>query len=333
MLKARQKEILKAIVEEYINTAKPVSSNSLCKIFKCSSATMRSEMAILEEIGYLDKAHVSSGRIPTEKGYRYYVNDLMVLNEMNGEEMLKLQRIFKNSSLALNDSIELSLQLISELTSYTGIVLGKASHQNKLQKIEAVPLDNNSLIIIAITDLGHIEHKKTHLPNYDLKEIKKTVDLINELIVGTPIDEVSSKLEFEIKPIIGNYVKQADVLYKTFYNVFNEMNANTVNVFGRDNLLKHEEFNDVDKMKQLLTKFDDNSLINEITSVDDKINIMIGDENTFDNDLTVIQTTYKTKTDDVTIAVVGPKRMEYKRVISLLEFIKENIESKEEDNG
>ncbi|MCI8588487.1 MAG: heat-inducible transcription repressor HrcA [Bacilli bacterium] len=222
MLTDRQKEILKLIVLNYIQLAKPVGSKLLCKRLNCSSATVRSEMATLEELDLLEKTHTSSGRIPSEKGYRYYVDHLMNPKEINGEDMLKLQIIFRNNELELSDCLNQSLKLIAEMTSYTSIVLGKTSHENHLKEVSVVPLNSSEMITIVITDKGHVEHKKVSFKNVSLEEIKRAVELINDLIVGTPIDEVSSKLEFEIKPIIGRYVKEHEIVYNTFYQVFKD---------------------------------------------------------------------------------------------------------------
>ena len=249
MLTKRQENILKLIVMKYIELAKPVSSNLICKKLKCSSATVRNEMVELENLGLLEKTHTSSGRVPSEAGYRYYVDHLMQPKEMNGEEMLKLQIIFKNQNLVLSDCLKKSLQLISDMTNYTSIVLGKASHENQLKEINVVPLDKENMIIIVITDKGHVEHKTVTIKDVPLEEVKKTVSLINDLIVGTPIDEVSSKLEFEVKPIIGRYVKEHEIIYNTFYQVFQEFSHQNVDVVGRNNMLKQPEFNNVDKIK------------------------------------------------------------------------------------
>ena len=112
MITKRQENILKFLAEEYIKTAKPVSSSTICKYLKCSSATIRNEMVILDELGYLEKNHFASGRIPSEKGYKYYVDKLMSPKNMTGEEMLKLQTIFHNKALDLNDIILKSIELI-----------------------------------------------------------------------------------------------------------------------------------------------------------------------------------------------------------------------------
>ena len=326
MLTKRQENILKLIVMKYIELAKPVSSNLICKKLKCSSATVRYAMPELENLGLLEKTHTSSGRVPSEAGYRYYVDHLMQPKEMNGEEMLKLQIIFKNQNLVLSDCLKKSLQLISDMTNYTSIVLGKASHENQLKEINVVPLDREHMIIIVITDKGHVEHKTVTIKDVSMEEIKKTVNLINDLIVGTPIDEVSSKLEFEIKPIIGRYVKEHEIIYNTFYQVFQEFSHQNVDVVGRNNMLKQPEFNNVDKIKEILTKLDDENLLANIETDNNDIKVYIGKENNLDDDVTIIKTTYHTPSEEGTIAIVGPKRMDYDRVVALLEYIKSNIE-------
>src|SRR5699024_5211536 len=145
--------------------------------------------------GLLEKTHTSSGRVPSEEGYRYYVDHLMEPKKMTGEDMLKLQTVFHNQQLSLSDVIVKSLQVISDMTNYTTVVLGSTSHENLLKQIEVVPIDEGSLIVIVITDRGHVEHKNIRLQDVSLDDVKKTVNLINDLIIGTPIDEVSAKLE------------------------------------------------------------------------------------------------------------------------------------------
>ena len=327
MLTERQENILKLITTEYIKSARPVGSNLICKELNCSSATIRNEMATLEELGLLEKTHTSSGRIPSEAGYRYYVDHLMKLKELNGEDLFKLQIIFDNQQLQLTDTLSESLKLISDMTNYTSIVLGGASHNNKLKEIRVIPIDNENLIVILVTDTGHVENKKVTLKDVSLDEIKKTVDLINELIVGTPIDEISSKLEFEIKPIIGRYVKEHEMVYNTFYQVFKDFSTKNINIVGRNNILKQPEFNNVEKIQHIFNKLDNKEeMIDSIKEENNDIKIYIGKENNLDEDVTVIQTTYHSKGEEGTIAIVGPKRMDYDRVVTLLEYIKDNLE-------
>ncbi len=327
MLTERQKEILTLIVLEYIKLAKPVSSNLICDRLKVSSATVRAEMAQLEDYGLLEKTHTSSGRVPSEEGYRYYVDHLMEPKKISGEDVLKLQKIFSNNELDLSDTLKRSLEIVSDITNYTAVVLGAKSHDNTLREVNIVPLSTTKVTVIVITDKGFVEHKTIDVTGISAEELKKTVSLINNLIIGTPIDEVSSKLEFEVKPVIANYVKEHEKLYNAFYDVFSSFTEKNVNSYGEKNILKLPEFDSVEKVKQVMDKLDDN--IEKIVERDDNnnINVYIGKESNIDSEVTVIKTNYKTPSEEGTIAIIGPKRMEYDRVVNLLEYIKENIEN------
>lgn len=330
MINKRQIELLKLIVEEYIKTARPIGSKAICEKLNCSSATIRNEMSFLEELGLLEKTHTSSGRIPSEKGYRYYVDNIMKPKELTGEDVLKLQTVFHNKSLVLNDAVLKSMEIISDLTNYTSIVLGTSSKENRISKVEVVPIDEFNMVTIIITDKGHVEHKNIQIEEeISMKEIKQTVDLINKFIVGTPIDEVSSKLEFEVKPKIADTIKQQKAIYDALYNVFNDIsNEANIKVNKPSNILSEPEFNDADKIRNLLNKFEDKDFISQIKQNEDEdgVNIFIGSESEFDDDVSIIKTSYNVNGEEVTIALIGPKRMEYDKVTSLLNYIKNNIE-------
>ena len=329
MLTSRQEKVLEIIIREYVKNVTPVGSKLICDELNCSSATVRNEMSILESAGYLEKTHISSGRVPSEKGYRYYVDNLMKPKEMTGEEMLKLQTIFNNNKLEINDCLKRSLEIISDLTDYTSVVLGSSSSENKLKKVEVLPLDLNKLIAIIITDKGHIEHKQINVEGVQLEEISKTVELINKLIVGTPINEVKEKLEFEIKPIINQYVKQHEAIYNAFYDVFNDFVIKSdISFVGKNKILNQPEFNNVEKIKKLFTKLDDESTLRHIEEDNNDISIYIGNETNLDEDVTVIKTKYKADGEEGEVAIIGPKRMEYSKVVSLLNYIKENLNKK-----
>ena len=314
MIGSRQKELLKEIVEEYVKTARPVGSKSLCKKFKCSSATIRNDMASLENLGYLEKTHISSGRIPSESGYRYYVDNLMELKE-------------------LNDAIAKSLEIISDITNYTSVVLGKNSSDNKLQKVEVIPITQRQLIAIVVTDTGHVENKNITLEeNISADEISKTTELLNKMLIGTPIDEVPSKLEFEIKPIIRNYVENYEVVYNAFYNALSNFTSERdVRFSGKTNILKQPEFSTVDDVKNIISKFESKDMVSKIEETNDEVKVYIGKDSEIDDNVTVVKTKYKAHGREGTIAIIGPKRMEYERVINMLEYLKEHIEAEGKD--
>ena len=222
-----------------------------------------------------------------------------------------------------------SMEIISDMTSYTSIVLGKSSADNKLKKIEVIPISEFSLVAIIITDKGHVENKSINIgKNLSVEEIKKMVDLINSLLIGTPIDEVSEKLEFEIKPIIGNYIKQHEAIYNIFYDAFNEFTqkSNNYNVSVKTNMLSQPEFDDSEKMRKIIKKLNDEDLIHTVEETKDGINIYIGDESNIDSDVTMIKTKYNINGEEGTIAIIGPKRMEYDKVVSYLDYVKKKIE-------
>lgn len=327
MLSTRQNEILKLIIEEYSKAPMPVGSTSICNILGVSPATVRSEMAKLEDMGYLEKTHISSGRVPSENGYRYYVDNLMKPKEMTGEEVLNLQKVFQNKSLALSDAISKSLEIISEMTHYTAVVLG-SNNESKLKKVEVVPIGDTNVIAIVITDNGHVENKKIDIKDSNLEEIGKIVELINKLIVGTPINEVSEKLEFEIKPIINQYVANHEAIYNAFYSAFEDIrDSSDMTMKGKNNVLEFEEFSDnATKIRDLINKFDDENIVSSIKEDSNGINVYIGAENNIDDDLTIIKTKYSANSEEGTLAIIGPKRMEYDKVVSLLEVLKTCIE-------
>ena len=334
MIGDRQRNILKSIVEEYIKTARPVGSRSLCKKFKCSSATIRNDMLALEENGFLEKQHISSGRIPSEKGYRYYVDYLMEPKEISGEDMLKLQTIFSNNELNLTGAILKSLEIVSDITNYTSVVLGKASSENKLQKVELIPITSESLVAIVITDKGIVENKQVVLTEkVDIGEVAKTSELLNKMLVGTPINEVGSKLEFEIKPVIGNYVKNYEVIYNAFYEALTNFATNSdVNWRGKTNILKLPEFSTASEIKNIVSKFESKELVSKIEESNDEVQIYIGKESEFDDNVTIIKTKIKTDAEEISLAIIGPKRMEYSKVVPMLNYIKQNIKKKNNKN-
>lgn len=327
---ARQNAILKAIVESYIKTVKPIGSKSLCKKFNCSSATIRNEMAVLENLGFIEKNHISSGRIPSEAGYKYYVENLMQPKELTGEDVLKLQRIFENTSLELSDTINKTVEIISELTNYTSIILGKSSKENTLKQVSIIPLDGNKIVALVCTDKGIIENKQFILNNAsDINEIVKTSEIINKMLVGTPINEVAKRLEFEIKPIISRQIKQYETVYNIFADAFNDFLNKSQNIYfgGKTKIFNNPEYDNALEIKKLAAKFENKEIIKKMEedSLDNDIKIYIGEDNDFDPNVTVIKSKYKLNGEEGTIAIVGPKRMEYDRVVGLLEYLKDTL--------
>lgn len=326
----RQNRLLKAIVEAYIKDVKPVGSKSLCEMFNCSSATIRNDMSYLEELGYLEKTHISSGRIPSEKGYNYYVENLMKPKEITGEDLLKLQTILNNKDLVLTDAINKCMEIISDITNYTSIVLGKNSEKNVLKQISIIPIDNKRVVAVLVTNTGHVENKQVMIPDdISVKDIVKTCEIVNKSLIGTPLNEVLEKLEFEIKPEIAKTMQKYEELCSFFYDAFsdfNEKSRDDVFFGGKTNILKQPEYNEPEKIKEIISKLENIDLVKNIETDDKEIKVYIGNENNFDPDTTVIKTSYNVNGEVGTLAIIGPKRMEYDKVVTLLNFLKNYIE-------
>lgn len=332
----RKNNLLKEIVEVYIKTVKPVGSKSLCEKFNCSSATIRNEMAVLEELGYIEKNHISSGRVPSEAGYKYYVEHLMEPDELTGSDVLKLQKIFSNHELKLSDAITKCMEIISEITNYASVVLGKSSEDNNLLQVNIIALNSDQVVALICTDKGHVENKTFTIPDdCDLKELMKVCEIINKMLVGTPILKVSERLELEIKPIIKKHIYQYETIYNIFYDALSDFaSAGNVHVSGRAKIFEQPEYNDADEMKRLANKFEDMSLIKKVehqADKDDDIKIYIGEETEFDPNVTIIRKKYKIDGEEGTIAVIGPKRMDYGRIVGLLNYVDEELDKRKEE--
>ena len=321
ILGERQEQLLKEIVETYIQTFRPVGSKSLVDEFKVSSATIRNDMAELENLGYLEKEHTSSGRIPSEAGYKYYVNNLMKPKEITGEDVIKLQQILSNNELVVSDAVTKCMEIISDITHYTSVVIGPSKSDNTLKQISIIPInedeDEKRVVALLVTNKGVVENKQVIIPdNINMRELIKTSEIINKFLVGTPIDKVSERLELEVKPKIKDVIKRYEEVCSFFHIIFS----------GKTNLLDYKEYEEPSKLKEMISKLENQELVKNINTTDEGINVYIGEETEFDKDVTIIKTHYKVGNDEGTLAIIGPKRMEYDKVVTLLNFLKNYIE-------
>ncbi len=328
----RKKKLLKEIVETYVKTIHPVGSKALCNKLKCSSATIRNEMVALENLGYIEKNHISSGRVPSQKGYKYYVENLMKPKDLNGEEMLKIQAIFNNTDLVVSDAISKSLEIISDITNYTGVVLGKNLEDSKLKQVNIISLEGTKIVALVCTDKGSVLNKQYILPEgTEIGEIIKVSEMINKMLVGTPINEVSERLEFEIKPILAKKINDYQVVYNIFCDAFTDFLEKNTNfhIEGRSKLLNQPEYDNASDLRRIASKLDDQNISEIVSNLDDnEINIYIGDESNIDDDVTVVRRDYKTNSEEGTIAIIGPKRMQYDKVVGLLDYVIKELEGK-----
>ena len=324
----KKEEILKAIVEEFIRTAQPVGSETLLKKYqlKCSSATIRNAMAALEKEGYLEKTHVSSGRVPSSKGYQYYLEKLdnsSMMTTIDMEFQREFQRILNNKSKSVEDVLSQSCEILSEMTKMATVVLGPRANDEKLVSVQLLKLSNNSAMGIFITDSGYVEKKTFVIDDKNsgaYETLKNAVSLLNDRLSGTQISELEDKARL-LKPIaISLFGKEGDLVIQAFMETLLSFTKKRYQVYGQKNLLNMPEFsNDINSFLSAVETLEDPSKLEKNLSENDNLGFCnVGFTNENKGDFAIISKAVNGKDQ---IAVVGPKRMDYKRILSALEYV------------
>ena len=331
MLTKRQEEILKLIVDEFVKTAEPIGSRTLSDLLNLSSATIRNEMAGLEDLGFLEKTHTSSGRIPSDKGYHYYIEKLITNNQNYNESFNVIDELFSNKDIKRDEAIKQAMNLLSQLTNYTTIALGTNAYGSRVKKIELVPLYENVCILLLITNRGHVESKEIKIPeNSDMEEMKRVIEIFNDILFDCPIAQVSEKLHYEINEHkIKEILIYNSTIIETFLDAFTQFTQSKYYLSGQSNMLYQPEFNDISRVRELLSFFEKNDifkLVEDTTKTG--VTVRIGKENAISamRDCTVITVPYGLNDSSRgTIAVVGPTRMEYQKVIPLIKYLAKHM--------
>lgn len=329
-LSARRMAILKAIVDEFTITAEPVGSRRLMELldFSCSSATIRNEMAALENLGLLEKTHTSSGRVPSSKGYRFYVEHLME-RQLDDEVKHSLQQVFRDRRYSMDEIVQKSCDILSQMTSLTSIVLGPESRYQTLQHIQLFPLTRKSAVAVFITDHGHTENKTFHFDtDISVEDIQTCCNVLNEQLAGTPICEVVDKMH-HIQPLLASKVARHEILFEAFVTAFMKFANENVYCSGRNNMLYQPEFADISKLRELMSMLEDSSLFRQISNHEGNMAIEIGGENQLIhmNNVAVVSSRFKLgNNEEGELMVVGPSRMQYNRVVALMEYMSAVLE-------
>jgi heat-inducible transcriptional repressor len=330
MLNERQEHVLKLIVEEYVRTAEPVGSRTLSKFMDVSPATIRNEMSDLEDLGFLEKTHTSSGRIPSEKGYRYYIETILKNIEDDPEAFIEFEKIFDNHENERDEIIKEAINLLSQATNCTAISLGPNAFNSRVRKVQLIPLSHTLALILVITNFGYVESKQMTIPeDMEIAELVKVIDLLNELLVDTPISQVSEKLHYEIqRQSIKELLKYRDTIVDSFIEAFSKFAQTKYYLTGQSNMLYQPEFNDVHKLREFIDTIESNDIFKLIETSNEGVTVKIGTENTVTSmkDVTVVSAQYDTNDGEHgTISIVGPTRMEYRKVIPMIRYLAKHI--------
>ncbi len=346
MLDDRKKKILQAIVEEYIGSAEPVSSKTLVDDYglNFSSATIRNEMAELEKIGYLDKPHTSSGRVPSAEGYRYYVNELISNNNISLKEIKYIKAQLETKINQIEDLTKITTSTISEITHYTSVGIAPRMENQEIKEIKFVLLGNNVLMAIIYTMQGLI---KETIIRFDEEINEKQVELLtsmfNTKLAGKPLTEIAVPFEEYLFDQMESIVQVVKSIVEQLKRVLEE--DSLVFMEGTDKSFELPELQKIDTAKNFINLLDlakNNKMMkslqekNEISEINDEdINVYIGDDND-DNeykDFSIVTLKNEVEGEDLgTIAVIGPKRMDYSKVISAMKYVKEELKAKGKRN-
>lgn len=331
MITSRQKLILKAIIEAYVRDAQPVGSKALTQMpyLQFSSATLRYDMAQLEELGYLEKTHTSSGRVPSEKGYKYYVEYLVTRDSDVMNSFPLIDELFTRNKLAKDQAIEEAIHLLSELTNYTAMAVGPSSHLDTIKKIDFIPIGEKEAVVLIVTDKGHVQHQNISIPEeMNINELKEVIKTLDELLRNRYIDEAKEILEAAFAQAeIKQFIEYQTQLMNSFIHAFAKFAEDNFYLSGVTNVFDQPEFTNVRHIKNFVDMLDRRELIK-----------LIGDREglsiRFGSDLqlipmencTVISVPYRvSEHEHGTIAVLGPNRMDYSKVIPLVEYIASNL--------
>ena len=334
MLSSRQTMVLKAIVEEYVKTNEPVGSKTLTDrpefLLNVSPATIRNDMAELEQFGLILKTHTSSGRVPSEEGYRVYVQSILDEKNHQIDSFPLIDEIFDRDLISREQAIKESMALVTELTNYAAVVLGTASYNAKIRKIQFISLSERLAVVMLVTDRGYVESKKIIVPeNISVRDIERVIGFLNEILCDCPISKIDETLKKHLTDQkLNAYFEYYDDLISALIRMFTEMVKDKYFLSGQSNMLSQPEFQNITKIRELLDAIEHQDIIKAVNVSQRGITVRIGQENQIQamKDCTVITVPYEIENGEFgAIAVIGPTRMEYQKVIPLLEYIAKNI--------
>ena len=333
-LNERKIKILQAIINDYIETAEPVGSRTIAKKYNLgiSSATIRNEMSDLEEMGLILQPHASAGRIPSDMGYRLYVDHLMQKHELGEKEKTVMQSVIANNISQIDYLMEETAKAISHLTNYTAIITEPVNHSTRIKQIRLMPLDSASLLLVIATENNFI---KNHVVKVGIapsdEEVLHLGSCINAVLQGHTLQEIDGVLIGRLKNALGEYQEFLPNILKDIESTIRAAEKVQVHMSGTKNILAFPEFSDIDKARSLFQALEEKDVL--VTLLEEgqgnDLQVLIGSENTVQSmkDCSVITATYKMGEETRgTIGIVGPTRMDYSQVISVLNGMVENIE-------
>jgi len=332
MLIDRQVLILQSIVENFITTNQPVGSKQIAQNIDFSSATIRNDMSKLEKEGLIKKTHISSGRVPSEKGYRYYVDYIKKDYELSNSENEKLKQLSGGDIVSENNYLEKNAIVLSDLTDCTAVILAPTKTDRRINKIEVILLSSRSILVILVTNIGEVFQQNYKLDAdftaEDIAEVNKLLQTyFYDVDMATAHVIIHGELEKYLKTKVNNY----DMIVVALNRLLQNKIKKTVALGGKYNLLKQPDIDNVEKLKEVVSLLEDDKIVelldHNVEVTDSDTCIKIGKELELENiaDLSLVSSKYNTSKGQGVIAVFGPKRMDYSKIMTLIGCVRDNL--------
>ncbi len=334
-LSERKKRILHALVDLYISTGQPVSSSDIQSKYlpEVSSATVRSELSALEALGYIEQPHTSAGRIPLKEAYKFYVESISAdgdtVTALTDQETAFIREKFRHRLGKIDDISKAAAKIISDVTNYTSFCVEKSPVDVVIEEVKLVPLKGNRAVVLIVTDRGTLANKAIELPT-DVKDeyIDAACNILNKVFVGRNIQDMESfelsEIDVEIEGFSGILEEVLKIL-----RIYISEHSDNVFVEGALKMLDYPEYNNVEDAKNFLAVIQDKDVMSEILSDDGssiEMSVRIGREDNGVDKCAIVTAAYRVGDEVMGQAgVIGPERMDYKKVIGVLEYMKRTL--------
>ena len=321
----RKIRILEAIINDYINTGEPVGSRTIAKRYDLGvgSATIRNEMSDLEDMGYLEQPHTSAGRVPSTKGYRLYVDNLMKRSQLSVDEELRIKKyLIDCAMLEVDKIVKQASRLLSELTNLTCVVQTPSVRQSYIKSVQLLMVDEYNLVSVIVTDSGVIKNHRIKVAKVPSVEELQTINkLINSRLQNLTIDEINLEVINNLKRDFVGYDDLFNAIVTALYDSLKEESSSEIFMQGTTNIFNYQEYNDIENAKEILNLLYNKDYVLELIEPKGDITIKIGDENYIPGakNCSVISAEYSLGDRALgTIGLIGPQRINYSRVISIM---------------
>lgn len=328
----RKRLILQAIIEDYISTAEPVGSRTISKKYLTgtSPATIRNEMADLEEMGYIEQPHTSAGRIPSDKGYRLYVDKLMEQKRLNEAQNNAIKKEFIDILGEIDRLVKHASKLLSQMTQYTSIVMAPQIRRTSLKHIQLIKIDSSTVLAVIITDAGIVKNSVLRLvEDVNPAVLERITNMLNDKLSGLCVEEIES---FDIGYMLDNSMGHGEIIEQILPELMQTLlYSDTAEIYhdGAANILNLPEYSDINKARNFLNTLEEKDILFKVLNeAKNDIDISIGKENKLEQfkDCSLITATYKINGKVIgSIGVIGPTRMEYSKAISVVECMTNNL--------